>query len=66
MKGVVDLKRALTPDMEMLSLECFHLAFGSALLQHFPTMMSWNGNVYPVMLEVCDLLFDFDFIGDYS
>ena len=26
----------------------------------------WNGNVYLVMLEVCDLLFDFDFIGNYS
>jgi hypothetical protein len=26
--------------------------------------MFWNGNVYPVMLEVCDLLFDFDFIGE--
>jgi hypothetical protein len=38
--------------------------FWSALVQYFLTMMFWNGNVYPVMLEVCDLLFDFDFIGE--
>ena len=32
----------------------------------FPTFQ--NGNVYPVgsTLEICDVLFDFDFIGDYS
>jgi hypothetical protein len=36
------------------------------LVQCFPTMRFWNGNLYPVMLEVCDLLFDFDFIRDYS
>jgi hypothetical protein len=29
-------------------------------------MMFWNGNVYPVMLEVCNLLFGFDFTGVYS
>jgi hypothetical protein len=27
-------------------------------------MMFWNGNVYLVMLELYDLFFDFDFIGE--
>jgi hypothetical protein len=40
--------------------------FWSCLVQDFFTIMFWNGNVYPVMFKVCDLLFDFDFIGDYS
>ena len=66
MKGVGDLQSAVTSDMEMQSLEFAQLAFGLALVQCFPTMRFWNGNVYPVMLEVCDLLFDFDFIRDYS
>jgi hypothetical protein len=30
----------------------------------FPHCDIWNGNVYPVMLEVCELVFDFDFIRD--
>jgi hypothetical protein len=29
-------------------------------------MTFWSSNIYPVMLEVCDLLFNFDYIGDYS
>ena len=66
MKGVGDLKSTLTSDMEMQSLEFAQLVFGLALVQYFLTMMFWNGNICPVMLEVCDLLFDFDFIGDYS
>ena len=52
--------------MQSLELEFAQLVFGLALVQYFLTMTFWNGNVYPVMLEVCDLLFDFDFIGDYS
>ena len=31
----------------------------------FPHLF-WNGNLCPVMLDVCELLFYFDFIGDYS
>ena len=52
--------------MEMQSLEFAQLVFGLALVQYFLTMTFWNGNVYPVMLEVCDLLFNFDFLRDYS
>jgi hypothetical protein len=59
-------ERSWTSDMEMQSLEFSPLVFCLALIQYFLTMKFWNGNVYPVMLEVCGLLFDFDFIGDYS
>ena len=52
--------------MEMQSLEFTHLVFGLALIQYFLTMTFWNGNVYPVMLEVCDRFLDFDFIRAYS
>ena len=52
--------------MESQSLEIAPLVFGLTLVQYFLTMTFWNGNVYPVMLEVCDLLFDFDFIPGYS
>ena len=48
------------------SLEFAQLVFGLALVQYFLPMMFWNCNVYPVMLKVCDLLFSFDLIGDYS
>jgi hypothetical protein len=41
-------------------------AFWSCLVQYFFTMTFWNGNAYPVMFKVCDLLFNFDFIWDYS
>jgi hypothetical protein len=61
-KGVEDLKSVLTSDMEMQS---FPTVFCS-LVQCFLTMTLYNGNVYSVMLEACDLLFDFDFVGDYS
>ena len=66
MKEVRDLKNALTSDMEVQSLEFAQLVFYLALVQYFLTKMFWNGNMYPLMLEVYDLLFDFDFIGDYS
>jgi hypothetical protein len=45
--------------MEMQSLEFAQLGFGLALVQYFLTMMFGNGNVYPVISEVCDLLFRF-------
>ena len=51
--------------MEIQSLEIVQLVFGLALLQYFVTITYWNDNVYPLMLEIRDLLFDFDFIGDY-
>jgi hypothetical protein len=52
--------------MEMLSLESAQLVSGLTLVQYFLIMKFWNGNVYPIMLEVCDLVFNFSFIGDYS
>jgi hypothetical protein len=39
-----------------------------SLVQYFLTMTFWNGDyiyIYPVKWEVCDLLFYFDFIGNY-
>ena len=61
MKGVGHLKRILTSDTEMLILEFAQLVVGLTLVQYFLTVEFWNGNMYLVMLEVCDLLFDFDF-----
>lgn len=29
-------------------------------------MMFYNVKVYPVMVEVCHVLLDFDYIGDYT
>ena len=49
--------------MEMQNLEFAQLALVLLFSQDFLTMLFWNHNVDPVMLEVCDLLFDFDFIG---
>jgi hypothetical protein len=67
MKGVGDLKTALRSGLEMQSLEFAQLAFGFALVQYFLNVTFWDGNVYPVILEVCDLFyFYFYFIGDYS
>jgi hypothetical protein len=59
-------ERSWTSEMEMQSLEFFQLVFGLALAQYFSTMMFWNDNVYPVLLNGYDLLFHFDFIGNYS
>ena len=53
-------ERSWTLDMEMKNLKF------TPLVQYFLTMTFWSGNVYPVMLEVCDLLFNFDFLRDYS
>jgi hypothetical protein len=52
--------------MEMQTLEFAQLVFGLSLVQNFLTNMFWNDNLYPVILEVSDLLFYFDFIRDYS
>ena len=62
MKGVRDLKSILTSDMEMQRLEFAQLG----LLQHFLTSVLWNGNIDPLMLEVHNLLLEFNFIGDYN
>jgi hypothetical protein len=59
MKGVGDLKRALTLSMEMQSLEFDKLVFGLAFVQDLLTLSFRNGQVYAVMLEVCDLPFCF-------
>ena len=61
MKGVGHLKTILTSDTEMLILEFAQLVVGLTLVQYFLTVEFWNGNMYLVMLELCDLLFDFDF-----
>ena len=71
LNGFRHLKSVLSSDMEMQSLEFAQLVFSLALVQYFhsaPFPMFWNGNVYlcHYLLEVCDLLFDFDFTGDYS
>lgn len=72
LKGVGDLKRVLTSDMELQSLELAQLVFCLALVQYFPTTLSslCFGIVMYIlchyMLKVCDLLFYFNFVGDYS
>ena len=58
-------ERSWTSDLGIQSSESAHLDFGLALVQCF-SIKFWNGNIYPVMLEVCELLFAFNFIGDYS
>jgi hypothetical protein len=45
--------------MEMQKLKFVQMVFFLALAQDFLTTVFWNGNMYLVMLEVCDLLFDF-------
>ena len=40
-------------------LEFAPLAFDLALVQYFLTMTFWNGNVYPIVLEVYDLFLYF-------
>ena len=56
MKGVGDLKSALTSDIETQKLEFTQLVSCLALVQYFLIMTFWSGNVYLVMLEACDLL----------
>ena len=66
MKGLGDLKSALTSDVEVLSLEFAQVVFGPGLFQYFLIMTFSNSNIHSVMLEVCDLLLYFDFIEYYS
>jgi hypothetical protein len=47
-------------------LEICSSDFWPFLVQHVLTMMFWNGNAYSVMFKICDLLFDFLFIKNYS
>lgn len=68
LKGVGDLKSALTSDMEMLSLEFAQLVFSLALVQYFLTVLLFLCFITVMytlchyMLEVCDLAFLFIFI----
>ena len=72
LKGAGKLKSTLKKDMEMQSLEFVQLVFSLVLLQHFLTVLSFLplGMVVYIlchyMLELYDLPFYFDFIGEYS
>ena len=57
---------SLVPDMEIQTLKFPQLGFGLDFVEDFHTMSFCNGNVYIVILEVCDLLLDFDVIKSYS
>jgi hypothetical protein len=50
--------------MEMQNLELAQVVL--VLVWYLLTMTFWNHNIYPAVLEICDLFFDFAFIGDYS
>ena len=72
LKGIGDLKSVLTSDMELQSLEFAQLVFGLVLVQYFLTVFP-SLHFGMVMYILChhvlkgrDLLFDFDFTGDYS
>ena len=67
-KGVRDLKSVLTSNMEMQRSEFAELVFRPVFGSVFPSLY-FQMVIYILcfgMLEVCDLLFYFDFIGDYS
>lgn len=51
--AVIKFESNSTSDIEIQCLESPHYEF-------------LNGNVHNVILEVCNLLLDFDFIEDYS
>ena len=67
LKRVEDLKSVLTSDLETQSLEFAQMVFGLPLVQYFLSMLPslHFGMVLYIlchyMLEVCDLLFYFDF-----
>ena len=44
----------------------FLVLFGLSLVQYFLTSMFLNGNVYLMMLEACDMLFDFNFVDEIT
>ena len=72
LEEVGDPKRALTLDVEIQSLQFAWLVFSLALVQYFLSripFLHFRMVMYILcyyMLEVCDLLFYFDFTGDYS
>ena len=53
------VERRWTSDTQLQSLEFAQLVFGLTLVQCFLTMMFWNGNVYPLMLETFNQIHDF-------
>ena len=60
-----DLKSILPLALEMQSFEFAQLVFSLALVQYFLIILPFGMTVYILshyMLEVCDLLFDFDFM----
>ena len=69
LKGVGDLKKISTSNMEMQILKFAQLFFGLALVQNFLTMvpfLHFRMRMYILwlsMFKVCDL--SFDFVGDY-
>lgn len=58
-------ERSQTTDRTMHSLEFSQPALSLSLVQYFFTKVFCNGNIYSVTLQVCELLFDFDFLGNY-
>jgi hypothetical protein len=65
MKGIGDMKNTFTyirhrdAEFGVCSAD-----FWSCFRTVFPRYDIWNSNVYPVILEICGLLFNFDFIGE--
>ena len=60
------MKKTLTSDMEMQNLEIAQMAFALLLVQNFLTMAFSNGEVYPVNLELYDVLYVSENKGDYN
>lgn len=58
-------EKSQTTDRKMHSLEFSQPALRLSLVQYIFTEMFWNGNIYSVMLEVYELLSDFDFLVNY-
>ena len=55
----------IVTDMEIQHLAFAQMNFYLALVQYFFTVTFSIRNIYPVILEVYDLLCDFDFIQHY-
>ena len=72
LKKVEDLKNILSSAIEMHSLVFSQLVFSLDFVQYFLTVLlslCFQMLLYILchdMLEVYDLLFNFEFIGDYS
>lgn len=68
LEAVRDVKIALILDTWIQNLEFALLVFSLALVQYFLTMLLLGMVMYILnhyMMELCDLLFYFDFIGDH-